>query len=74
MKYALFATLIALATIGQTVIDDGVSRRLTLQKGSNIVRAAAVNAGGATDSCARFVDTGDKLVKGITVDLSEVCK
>ena len=40
----------------QTVIDDGVSRRLTLQKGPNIVRAAIINGGGATDFCARFLD------------------
>ena len=40
----------------QTVIDDGVSKRLTLNKGPNIVRAAIVNGGGATDFCARFLD------------------
>ena len=38
----------------QTVIDDGVSKRLTLQAGTNLVRAAIVNGGGATDFCARF--------------------
>ena len=40
----------------QTVIDDGVSRRLTLQKGLNVVRAAIINGGGATDFRARFLD------------------
>ena len=29
----------------QTVIDDGVSKRLTLKRGPNIVRAAIVNGG-----------------------------
>jgi hypothetical protein len=58
----------------QTVIDDGVSKRLTLQKGPNVVRAAVVNGGGATDFCARFLDADDKPVKGITVSLSEVRK
>ena len=53
----------------QTVIDDGVSKRLTLQKGQNIVRAAIVNGGGATDFCARFLDTDDKPIKGLTVTL-----
>jgi len=58
----------------QTVIDDGVSKRITLQKGPNIVRAAVVNGGGATDFCARFLDGDDKPIKGITVSLSEVRK
>ena len=58
----------------QTVIDDGVSKRLTLQKGPNVVRAAIVNGGGATDFCARFLDADDKPVKGITVSLREVHK
>jgi hypothetical protein len=56
----------------QTVIDDGVSKRLTLNKGPNIVRAAIVNGGGATDFCARFLDAEDKPLKEITVSLGEV--
>ena len=55
----------------QTVIDDGVSRRLTLNKGPNTVRAAIVNGGGATDFCARFLDAEDKPLKEITVNLGE---
>ena len=31
------------------MIDDGVSRRLTLRKGRNVIRAAIINGGGATD-------------------------
>lgn len=54
----------------QTVIDDGVSKRLTLNKGANILRAAVVNGGGATDFCARFLDAGDKPLKGFTVSLA----
>jgi hypothetical protein len=56
----------------QTVIDDGVSRRLTLNKGPNVVRAAIVNGGGATDFCARFLDAEDKPLKEITVSLGEL--
>lgn len=56
----------------QTVIDDGASKRLTLNKGSNVVRAAIVNGGGATDFCARFLDADDKPIKGITASLREV--
>ena len=53
----------------QTVIDDGVSKRLTLKKGSNVIRAAVVNAGGATDFCARFLDADDRPIRGISVNL-----
>ena len=54
----------------QTVIDDGVSPRLELKKGPNVIRAAIVNAGGATDFCARFLDEEGRPVKGITVSLA----
>lgn len=56
----------------QTVIDDGVSKRLTLNKGQNIIRAAIVNGGGATDFCARLLGADDKPIKDITVSLGEV--
>ena len=54
----------------QTVIDDGVSKRLTLKKGPNVVRAAIVNGGGATDFCAQFLDAEDKPVKAFTVSVA----
>src|SRR5437899_1254013 len=53
----------------QTVIDDGVSKRLTLKRGPNVIRAAIVNGGGATDFCARFLDENDRPIKGYTVAL-----
>lgn len=49
----------------QTVIDDGVSKRVTLKKGVNVIRAAVVNGGGATDFCARFVDEDGNPLKGL---------
>jgi hypothetical protein len=58
----------------QTVIDDGVSKRLTLNQGPNVVRAAIVNGGGATDFCARFLDADDKPLKGYTVTVGAVHK
>lgn len=58
----------------QTVIDDGVSKRLTLHRGPNIVRAAIVNGGGATDFCARFLDPEDKPLKGYTVSVGGIRK
>jgi hypothetical protein len=51
----------------QTVVDDGVSKRLTLRKGTNVVRCAVINAGGATDFCARFLDPADKPLKGLRI-------
>jgi len=54
----------------QTVIDDGVSKRVTLNKGMNTIRAAVINAGGATDFCARFLDADDNAVRDIVVRLS----
>jgi hypothetical protein len=53
----------------QTVIDDGVSKRITLRKGLNVLRAAVVNAGGATDFCARFLDGEDRPIRAIAVNL-----
>jgi hypothetical protein len=53
----------------QTVIDDGVSKRLTLRQGANVIRAAIVNAGGATDFCARFLDEHDRPITTLTASL-----
>jgi len=53
----------------QTIIDDGVSKRVTLAKGLNTIRAAVINAGGATDFCARFLDADDNPVRPIAVRL-----
>jgi hypothetical protein len=55
----------------QAVIDDGVSKRLTLKQGANVIRGAILNAGGATDFCARFLDADNRPLKGITVKLTE---
>ena len=62
--------VIALYNDRQAVIDDGVSRRLTLTKGTHVVRAAIVNAGGATDFCARFIDEDGNPVTGFTLNLA----
>ena len=58
----------------QTVIDDGVSKRITLKKGPNIVRVAVVNNGGTTDFCARFLDEDGKPLKGFTISLNDNSK
>jgi hypothetical protein len=56
----------------QTVIDDGVSKRLSLKKGANVVRCAVINGGGATDFCARFLDAADRPLKEFTVSVGKV--
>jgi hypothetical protein len=54
----------------QTVIDDGVSKRLTLSAGPNVIRGAIVNAGGATDFCARFLDEASQPIKMLSATLT----
>ena len=61
--------VIALNDDRQSVIDDGVSRRLTLRKGANVIRAAIINGGGATDFCARFLDENDRPLVGLKARL-----
>ncbi len=55
----------------QTVIDDAVSKRLTLNKGDNVVRFALINAGGATDYCARFLNTDEEPLREFTVSVGD---
>src|SRR4029079_19317254 len=63
------AEVIGIYNDRQTVIDDGVSKRLTLKKGSNVIRAVGVNTGGAPDFSPRFLDADKKPIRGITVNL-----
>jgi hypothetical protein len=61
--------VIALNDDRQAVIDDGVSPRVTLRRGRNVIRAAIINGGGATDFCARFLDANDQPIQGLGVTL-----
>jgi hypothetical protein len=54
----------------QAVVDDSVSKKLTLKKGANVIRAAVHNQGGATDFCARLLDSHDKPITTFTIDLA----
>jgi hypothetical protein len=56
------------------IIDDGVSKRLTLKKGANVVRCAVINSPGLSDFCARFLDGDDKPLKGFTVSVIDAGK
>jgi len=49
------------------VKDDGMSHRLTLKKGRNILRGAIINGPGMSDFCVRFLDEKGKPVRNYTV-------
>jgi hypothetical protein len=49
------------------VMDDCVSKRLTLKKGRNIIRGAVINGPGMSDFCVRFIDENGDPVKDLTI-------
>ena len=50
------------------VMDDCVSKRLTLRQGRNVIRGAVINGPGLSDFCVRFIDENGLPVKGITLE------
>ena len=51
------------------VMDDCVSKRLTLNKGKNIIRGAVINGPGLSDFCVRFIDENGEPIKDLTLTL-----
>jgi len=51
------------------VMDDFVSKRLTLKKGQNIIRGAVINGPGMSDFCVRFIDEKGDPIKDLTINL-----
>ena len=51
------------------VEDDGMSARLTLKKGRNVLRCAVINGPGLSDFCARFLDENNKPVTNYSIKL-----
>ena len=50
------------------VADDGMSSRLTLKKGENVVRGAIINGPGMSDFCVRIFNAeGAPITKGFTI-------
>lgn len=50
------------------VVDDGMSNRITLKKGQNIIRGAIINGPGMSDFCVRFVKADGTVIKnGISI-------
>jgi hypothetical protein len=50
------------------VMDDGVSKRVTLNKGRNVIRGAVINGPGLSDFCVRFIDENGQPIKDITLE------
>ena len=53
------------------VEDDGVSKRVTLKKGRNVLRCAVINGPGLSDLCARFIDSKGDPIKNYQVTLTK---
>lgn len=49
------------------VMDDCMSKRLTLKKGRNIVRGAIINGPGMSDFCLRFLGKDDKPITNFLI-------
>jgi hypothetical protein len=54
------------------VMDDCVSKRLTLKKGPNIIRGAVINGPGMSDFCVSFIDEDGQPIKDLTLSLDTV--
>lgn len=49
------------------VMDDAVSKRLTLKKGKNVIRGVVINGPGMSDFCVRFLDDEGQPLKNLTI-------
>ena len=49
------------------VVDDCVSRKITLKAGRNVIRGAVINGPGMSDFCIRFLGEDGKPVTNLTV-------
>lgn len=60
---------VALTGDRRMVMDDCVSKRLTLRKGRNVIRGAVINGPGMSDFCLRFIDENGAPVRDFSVRL-----
>ena len=51
------------------VMDDCVSKRLTLHQGRNLIRGAVINGPGLSDFCVRFIDESGEPIKDLTLNI-----
>lgn len=49
------------------VMDDGISTRLTLNKGKNIIRGVVINGPGMSDFCVRFLNEKGEPIKNFSI-------
>ena len=56
------------------VMDDCVSKRLTLNKGKNIIRGAVINGPGMSDFCVRFIHENGEPIKNLTINFESAGK
>ena len=56
------------------VMDDCVSKRVTLQKGRNIIRGAVINGPGLSDFCVRFINEQGEPIKDIALNLEKAAE
>ena len=56
------------------VMDDCVSKRLTLKKGKNIIRGAVINGPGMSDFCVRFIDEQGEPLTDLTINIGKAKK
>lgn len=49
------------------VMDDVVSKRLTLKKGKNVIRGAVINGPGMSDFCVRFIDEQGEPIRNLII-------
>lgn len=52
------------------VQDDGMSKRLTLKKGRNVLRGAVINGPGLSDMCVRFINEKGIPVTSYSLDIT----
>ena len=56
------------------VMDDCVSKRITLSKGRNVIRGAVINGPGLSDFCVRFIDENGEPIKDLTTSFENAGK
>lgn len=65
---------VSLFTDRRMVMDDCVSKRLTLKQGRNVIRGAVINGPGMSDFCVRFIDENGNPVKDLAINLDAAGK
>lgn len=53
------------------VMDDCVSKRLTINRGRNVIRGAVINGPGLSDFCVRFIDEKGEPIKDLNLTVNQ---